>query len=122
MFEKNKKSVGNTYDSRYESMWNVLMANKRGLAEKVEKTYIQNICINLYPEGPDKEKAIKDSNNAKHSLLCAIGSYDCAKMELENFYKENREKFEKCINWDPKQVIDSHKLIEICIKNLIKGV
>ena len=122
MFKKNKKSVFNVYDSRYESMLNLLMSNKIGLEDKAETTYIQNICIGLYPEGPDKEKAIKDSNNAKHSLLCAIGSYDCMKMELENFYKENKEKLEKYTNWEPKQFVDSHKLIEICIKNLVKGV
>lgn len=120
MFGKNKKVVFNPYDDRYETMWLDLQEKSTVLANRVRTSYVRNACIDVYPDGSDKEKAIVDSKDAKRSLLCAIGSYDTAKMELQNFYKENKEKLEKCSNWNPERFSNSHKLIEIYVENLIK--
>ena len=122
MFGRNKKVTFNPHDTHYRRMWLNLQDIEMVLSNRVKESYVLNACIDIYPEGADKEKAIADSEKAKYSLLCTIGSYDDTKNELQNFYKANKDKLEKCATWDPSQFSDSHALIEIYVENLIKRV
>lgn len=69
--------------------------------------------INLYPDGADRKKAVSDSGEAKHALIVAIGAYDTARMEYNNYIKKYAEKFD-----NPKEewTTTSHEIIERAYK------
>jgi hypothetical protein len=80
-------------------------------------------CINIYPDGADKDKAIKDAEKAKKSLLCAIGSHDG---EIQSYrdalkvYSDEERIITKC--WDEDFFANSHEVIEMTYKKFYKGV
>ena len=51
-------------------------AAETNLEEKAKAVIVRKGVIDLYPDGPDKDRAIKDFEAAQHSLLCAIGTVD----------------------------------------------
>ena len=65
--------------------------------------------INLYPDGADREKAVSDAEEAKYALIAAIGEYDTARMEYNNYIKKYAEMFDS-----PKRewITTSHEIIE----------
>ena len=65
--------------------------------------------IILYPYVTDRKKAVSDAEKAKQSLLVAIGAYDTARMEYNDYVKKYAEKFNS-----PKQewTTTSHEIVE----------
>lgn len=60
-------------------------------------------------EERDRKKAVSDAEKAKQSLLVAIGAYDTARMEYNDYVKKNAEKFDS-----PKKewTTTSHEIVE----------
>ena len=49
--------------------------------------------IDLYPDGADRNAAIKECEKAKRSLLCAISAYDTSRIEYNDYITKNAERF-----------------------------
>lgn len=120
MFGKKKQVVTTIYDNQYERMWNDLLDANTTLSNRARTSYVRNACIAVYPDGPDRDKALTDSFDAKYSLLCAIGTYDSLLNEVRAFYKKHKNDLDKCVAWNPERYHDSHKIIEITIENLMR--
>lgn len=108
MFGKKKKPF-NPYEKRADdSLYQVWEARDR-LRAKAKQVITRLGVINLYPDGADRRKAVSDAEKAKYALLVAIGAYDTARMEYNNYIKKFAEKFDS-----PKRewTTTSHEIIE----------
>lgn len=84
----------------------------------VEAIIVANSVINFYPEGADKNAAIKNAEAKKHLLLIAIGHYDDL-MRTYNELLHKEEKREVTANWI-NNFGTSHQIVEIAYRNFWK--
>lgn len=104
---KKKRSL---YEEQYEALWGAVLREKRRLIGITEAVIQKQGVIALYPDCPDKNAAIKDCEEAKHRMVCAIGAYDTCRQELINYFKQN---FEHLEGWaDGTNAGTSHAIIE----------
>ncbi len=108
-----KKNKFNPYDLKITEKIEEVRNAKFTLENCVNKVITKKGVIDLYPEGPDKEKAKKDFENAQYSFLCAIGNYDARLQELKNYEKENEGKITIYVS----KFMNSHDLIELFYQN-----
>ena len=108
MFSKKKKPF-NPYENRVDDLIHEVWEECDRLTVKTKQVITRLGVINLYPDGADRKKAISDAEEAKQSLLVAIGAYDTARMEYNNYIKKYAEKFDS-----PKRewTTTSHEIIE----------
>ena len=108
MFGKKKKPF-NAYENRVDDLIHEVWEARDRLYEKATQVITRLGVIDLYPEGADRKKAVSDAGEAKYSLLVAIGAYDTARMEYNNYIKKYAEKFDS-----PKRewTTTSHEIIE----------
>lgn len=112
MLGKKEKIIDTYEDKKVKDLnFEVCEAN-RALRERVEKVIIRKGVIELYPEGPDKEKAIKDLEQAKYSLLCAIGRYDSVLNVYQNYLIATQDKRITTIYYNAHSWYTSHQVIE----------
>lgn len=75
-----------------------LRRDREEVIRRAENVITKAGAVSLYPDGPDKEKALKDLEYAKESLLSAIGIHDGNRQEMQdmqksyNDYSHGREK------------------------------
>ena len=108
MFGKKKKPF-NLYEKRADdSLYQVWEARDR-LRAKTRQVITRLGVISLYPDCADRKKAVSDAEEAKHALIVAIGEYDIARMEYNNYIKKYAEMFDS-----PKRewTTTSHEIIE----------
>lgn len=107
MFKK-KKPV-NLYEKSADEYLYEVWERRDRLREKATQVITRLGVIDLYPEGADRKKAIFDAGEAKYSLLVAIGAYDTARMEYNNYIKKYAQMFDS-----PKKewTTTSHEIIE----------
>lgn len=117
MFGKKKKPF-NPYEKRADDALYEVWETRDRLSEKTRQAITRVGVINLYPDGADRKKVVSDAEKAKHALLVAIGAYDTARMEYNNYIKKYAEKFDS-----PKEewTITSHEIIEWAYKYYYKG-
>ena len=110
MFGKKKIEIRDTSaDLLVKKIANELAEAHCRISERVEKVICRNGVIELYPEGADKEKAKRDAEKAKQSLLSAVAIYDdVANQYQKAITKENRV---TTINYR-NQIMTSHEIIE----------
>ena len=115
-----KKKVSDTVADRmvYEAEELVQSAKNR-LIGAVQQVIIKRGVIDLYPEGPDQERAKEHLKKAKFSLLCAIGNYDGRLQEYKNALNKNEE-WRKTTIGKRCQFIPSHEVIEIAYLEFFK--
>ena len=115
-----KKKVSDTVADRmiYEAE-EIAQSAKNRLIGAVQQVIIKQGVIDLYPEGPDQERAKEDLKKAKFSLLCAIGNYDGRLQEYKNALNKNEEWRETTIG-KRCQFISSHEVIELAYLNFFK--
>ena len=108
MFSKKKKPF-NPYENRMDDLIHEVWEARDRLSAKATQVITRLGVIDLYPEGADRKKAVSDAGEAKYSLLVAIGAYDTARMEYNNYIKKYAEKFNS-----PKRewTTTSHEIIE----------
>lgn len=118
MFSKKKEKKFNPYENRADEMLYKVWEERDRLLEKTRQAITRVGVINLYPDGADRKKTVSDAEKAKQSLLVAIGAYDTARMEYNNYIKKYAEKFDS-----PKAewTITSHEIIEWAYKYYYKG-
>lgn len=108
MFGKKKKPF-NSYENRADELLYEVWEERDRVYEKTTQVITRLGVIDLYPEGADRKKAVSDVEKAKQSLLVAIGVYDTARMEYNDYVKKNTEKFDS-----PKKewTTTSHEIVE----------
>lgn len=109
MFGKKKNKPVNIYENRADEMLYKVWEERDRVYEKTTKVITRLGVIDLYPEGADRKKAVSDAGDAKYSLLVAIGAYDTARMEYNDYVKKYAEKFDS-----PKKewTTTSHEIVE----------
>lgn len=109
MFGKKKEKKFNPYENRADEMLYKVWEERDRLFEKTTKVITRLGVIDLYPEGADRKKAVSDAGEAKYSLIVAIGAYDTARMEYNNYIKKYAQMFD-----NPKKewTTTSHEIVE----------
>lgn len=106
-----KKKIRSYYDTMMNDCYNAVYEAKERLFAKAQEVITKKNVIDLYPEGADKKAAIKALDDAKYSLLCAIGNYDGRLNEARQYYINNHDNFQE--HWaTPDRFAKSHDLIE----------
>lgn len=108
MFSKKKKPF-NSYENRVDDLIYEVWEARDYLSARAKQVITRLGVINLYPDGADRKKAISDAEEAKRTLIVAIGEYDTARMEYNNYIKKYAEMFDS-----PKRewTTTSHEIIE----------
>lgn len=117
MFSKKKKPF-NSYENRADDLIHEVWEARDRLTAKAIQVITRLGVIDLYPEGADRKKAVSDAEEAKRTLIVAIGEYDTARMEYNIYIKKYAEKFD-----NPKRewTTTSHEIIEWAYKYYYKG-
>lgn len=118
MFKKKNKEVSTRQDIFVKNYQERRCEALIELRERTEKVIIRSGVVNLYPEGADKDKAIKDLEQAKTLLLCAIGRYDSTGRDL-NEALESQEPRITTLHYG-KAWKTSHEVIEEVYKEFYK--
>ena len=114
MFGKKKTIITDTAnDLVVKRIANELAEASHRISERVEKVMIRLGVIELYPEGADKEKAKRDAETSRQSLLNAVAIYD----DLANQYEKaiTRNDRQTTLNYKTS-LLTSHELIENAYK------
>ena len=108
MFGKKKKPF-NPYENRVDELLYEVWEERDRVYEKTTQVITRLGVIDLYPEGADRKKAVSDAEKAKQSLLVAIGAYDTARMEYNDYVKKYTQMFDS-----PKKewTTTSHEIVE----------
>lgn len=90
------------------------------LKEATEAVIIKKNVIELYPDGVDKTAAIASFKSAQIELICAIGHYDSARADSQDYYQEH-DKSDFYKDWSVIYSLEiSHAFIEEIYKNFFK--
>lgn len=118
MFGKKKTNDITMDDKRIIEITKKIEDEAQHLCAAVEKVIIVTGIINLYPDGPDKDAAVKKAEAAKHSLLCRIGAYDELLAECNSKLPNLKN---RCFTVGlTTNYCSSHELIEIAYRNFYK--
>lgn len=118
MFSNKKNNQPTALDNRISAKHGELVEAKSRLMNAAVKVIIANGVIDLYPEGADKDHAIKDAEDRKYSLLCAIGAYDSLRRDYNELLKKMEER--KTTLGYPTTYCSSHEVIEMAYRNFWK--
>ena len=114
-----KKIEINLFDEEMNNKNEAVFSAKESIRNKVYDAIIKKGVIDLYPEGPDKKKAVEDFEKAQKSLICSIGAYDSAVAEYKRYYTNNFEKIST--KWiAPGDFGTSHTLVEMYYRHYTK--
>ena len=114
-----KKRQLNSYDVHMKELYDTIHEARDRLIAKTQAVITKKAVIDLYPEGADKQAAIKTLDDAKFSLLCAIGYYDGRLNEACQYYTNNYNNFSQY--WaTPNCYAKSHDIIEIAYRDYFK--
>lgn len=120
MFFKNKKEIEKTpEDNKLYDLYIKILGCSSRLKKQVYKIITLNNVIEIYPNGADKSKAIKDANEAKEKLLCIIGEYDDKRRQYMDYFSKTQNQ-RIYTNDYTSELIDSHKIIENAYKYYYK--
>jgi hypothetical protein len=120
MFGKKKNEpVETSMDLRIKNLRSERYEIWQDLEEAVRLVIIRNGVIEIYPEGADKERAIKDAKSAKEELLYEIGRFDSINNEFKIALNSTEERV-TTKDW-AKNVITSHEIVEDVYKKFFKA-
>ena len=120
LFNKSKRPINQdtTLDKKIKELHDERLTTAYSIRERAKKVIICNGAIDLYPEGADKEKAVRDAEAAKYSLLCAIGHYDDLRRQYLEALAENGER-NTTAYWT-KECKTSHEWVEMAYEEFWK--
>ena len=118
LFKKKNKPTPTFQDKKVYGLQEDRLTAYRRLQERAEKVIICNGAIDLYPEGADKEKAKRDAEKAKFSLLCAIGVFDDLVRQYQTALDEPYERV--TTTYYGRECATSHEIIERAYKAFYK--
>ena len=114
MFKKKKKIEvlqDSFYDRNVRIKWGELLRLAEQLNDQVKIVLIQKEVIELYPDGSDKDKAIKDFQQSQLSMIATIGSYDSCRDDFQRYITECRPLLVTTNAW-ADNVSSSHDIVE----------
>lgn len=85
----NKKKVNdelNPIAIHFKELWNECRDSQKSIYKAMLTVIARQNIINLYPEGADKDIAIKRFEDAKIKFRNTISAYDDAKRKLQQYY------------------------------------
>lgn len=104
-----KKKPFNIYEKRADEMLYEVWEERDRVRAKATQVITRLGVIDLYPEGADRKKAVSDAGDAKYSLIVAIGAYDTARMEYNNYVKKYAQMFDSS---KKEWTTTSHEIVE----------
>lgn len=112
-----KKKPFNPYENHADELLYEVWETRDHLTAMTRRAITRMGVVSIYPDGADRTRAVSDADNAKHSLLVAIGAYDTARMVYNDYIKKNAEK----LNGAKKiWTTTSHEIIERAYENYYK--
>lgn len=91
------------------------------LEKQVEEVIVRKGVIDLYPDGLDKDLAVKDFEAAQRSLISAICAMDSRRNEEKSFIEDHEKDFVVTAQWEvPSLNISSHAVIERVYRDFFK--
>lgn len=100
-------------DQERERLTCQCMDAESDLENRVKQVIVRKGVIDLYPDGPDKDRAIKDFEAAQYSMLCAIGTMDGLRNDLRSYIETHKDSFDVTASWPtPTKLHTSHHVIE----------
>lgn len=119
MFRKKNKSLDTPADLRLKELYYPLINLREKFDLTVRNIIIKKEVIKIYPNGADKDKAIKDYKFEQQHLIAIIGEYDDLRNQIDNFIKKNKEERKITAHWTTPET--SHERIETIYK-IAKGM
>lgn len=112
-----KKKPFNPYENHADELLYEVWETRDHLTAMAKQAITREGVVAIYPCGPDRARAIQDADAFKDSLLVAIGAYDTARMEYNDYIKKNAEK----LNGAKKVwTTTSHEIIERAYEDYYK--
>ena len=120
LFNKSKRPINQdtALDKKIKELDNERLATAFTIRERAKRVIICNGAIDIYPEGADKEKAKRDADKAKESLLCAVGHYDDLLRQYKEALVEEGER--NTTTYWTKETNTSHEWIEMAYEEFYK--
>lgn len=119
MFKKKKQSLDTPADLQLKELYYPFINLCDKFYSTIRKVIVKEEVIKIYPDGADKDKAIKDYHFEQRHLLALIGEYDDLRTQIGNFIKNNKEERHTTAHWDIPRT--SHETIETIYK-ITKGM
>lgn len=118
MFKKKNRDMETSADITLRAINNQVVEAYDRLKETVKRNVVKKEVIDIYPDGEDKEKAIKEYNFEQKCLLKDIAYYDDMRNKFNTFLNN---KFERKVtaHWKPWKT--SHEVVE-CVYKITKGM
>ena len=111
----------NLFDEKFETLEQSVRNAIENLLSIMPKLIIRKEVIELYPEGADKDRAIKDFQETQKSFICTLGHYDCCLSKLIDYETKHKDEFSQnhFITF-----LTGHKVVEEYIKilNMKRGL
>lgn len=111
MFNKNKKEV-DPHANKINFFISQIKDARLSLESAVRTVLHKQDVIDVYPSGADKERAQKELDTARESLLSKIAQYDDYRAQYFEYLRKNNL---SCYAYIKPS--DSHGLIEIFVYN-----
>ena len=119
MFKKKKQSLDTPADLQLKELYYPFIDLRDEFYSTIRKVIVKEEVIKIYPDGADKDQAIKDYRFEQQYLLALIGKYDDLRDQISNFIKNNKEKRYTTAHWEIPRA--SHETIETIYK-ITKGI
>lgn len=114
MFKKKTKNTDTSADLQLKELYYPFIDLCDEFYSTIREVIVKKEVIEIYPDGADKNKAIKDYHFEQQHLLALIGEYDDLRDQISNFIKKNKEERHTTAHWEIPQT--SHATIETIYK------
>lgn len=119
MFKKKKNYVDTSADLQLKKLYYPFIDLCDEFYSTIREVIVKEEVIKFYPDGADKNKAIKDYHfEQQQYLLILVGKYDYLRDEINNFLDNNKETRKTTAGYG-RITQSSHDKIEI-IYDIIK--
>lgn len=121
MFWRKNEPQPTLCDRKLKELLNVYHDTARTLREKARDSYIKSEVLKVHDLNTVDGRVAQDrANKARYLVQCAIGAYDIAKLEY-NEYRANTSDRRETTLWYNEKTMLACEIVESEIKDLLKG-
>lgn len=121
MFWNRKQPQPTLCDRELEKRLDAYYDASKALREKARDSYIKSEVLKVHGSNTANGRVAQDrANRAKYLVQCAIGAYDVAKWEY-NEYRASTADRRETTQWYNEKTMLACEIIENEIKDLLKG-
>lgn len=92
------------------------------LEKRAERVIVCRGVIDLYPSGPDRDRAVKDCEVARNFMLYAADRVDVLRKQMIDYIAEHENDFVVTAKWiSPLDDAPSHTIIERVYRDFFKA-